>query len=84
MNGNMKRVYFNDKHAIIVDELAKTYCYVSDPNGIVIVKDMLGIFTFHGNLKKQESELISRKYTKDPCISNFHKINKVGSWEPLH
>lgn len=71
----VKRIYFNDRHAIIVDEISRTYCYVSDRLEILIVKDMFGIFLFYDNLIQQERELCKQKYQKDIyMIDRYKKI----------
>ncbi len=71
----LKRIYFNDRHAIIVDETARTYCFITDRLGILKVKDMFGLFIFHENLTQQEKMLRNQKYLKDgDMIDRFRKI----------
>lgn len=51
LKGELKSIYYYNNHAIIVDKVAKEYCYVSDRSGILQVKDMIGFFICHEDLK---------------------------------
>ncbi|MBO1123728.1 hypothetical protein FQS88_17930 [Enterococcus casseliflavus] len=72
---DLKRIYFYNDHAIIVDKSVKEYCYVSDRSGILKVKDMIGFFICHDNLKEKEIQLKNQKYKKvDSMIDRYTKL----------
>lgn len=60
----LKRIYFYNDCALIVDKSAKEYCYVSDRSGILQVKDMIGFFICHEDLKEKEKQLKRQRYEK--------------------
>ncbi|EPH63088.1 hypothetical protein D932_02110 [Enterococcus casseliflavus 14-MB-W-14] len=64
LKNELKRIYFYNEHAIIVDKLAKEYCYVSDRSGILKVKDMIGFFICQEDLKEKEKQLKRQGYKK--------------------
>ncbi|EPH91079.1 MAG: hypothetical protein ACLSIL_06740 [Enterococcus casseliflavus] len=71
----LKRIYFNDKQAIVVDDSAGTYCFVSDSLGIMKVKDMIGYFIFHEDLPKKEKELNAKEYQHEvDMIEKYPKL----------
>ncbi|MGH1842162.1 hypothetical protein ABE867_15845 [Enterococcus gallinarum] len=43
---DLKRIYFYNDYASIVDKSVKEYCCISDRFGILKVKDMIGFFIF--------------------------------------
>lgn len=72
---DLKRIYFYNERAIIVDKSVKEYCYVSDRSGILKVKDMIGFFICHENLKEKEIQLKNQKYKKvDSMIDRYTKL----------
>jgi hypothetical protein len=64
LKNELKRIYFYNEHAIIVDKLAKEYCHVSDRSGILKVKDMIGFFICHDDLTEKEKQLKRQGYKK--------------------
>lgn len=71
----LKRIYFYNEHAIIVDKLEKEYCYVSDRLGILKVKDMIGFFICHEDLREKEKQLKSQNYKNvDLMIDRYLKL----------
>lgn len=64
LKGELKSIYYYNNHAIIVDKVAKEYCYVSDQSGILHVKDMIGFFICHEDLKEKEKQLKRQGYEK--------------------
>lgn len=64
LKNELKRIYFYNEHAIIVDKLEKKYCYVSDRSGILKVKDMIGFFICQEDLKEKEKQLKRQGYKK--------------------
>lgn len=71
----LKRIYFYNNCALIVDKSAKEYCCVSDRLGILKVKDMIGFFICHEDLAEKESQLKSQDYKKvDSMIDRYPKL----------
>ena len=71
----LKRIYFYNDCALIVDKSAKEYCCVSDRLGILKVKDMIGFFICHEDLTEKESQLKSQDYKKvDSMIDWYPKL----------
>lgn len=71
----LKRIYFYNDCAIIVDKSVKEYRYVSDRLGILKVKDMIGFFICHENLIAKENQLKKQKYKKvDSMIERYTKL----------
>jgi len=72
---DLKRIYFYNDHAIIVDKSVKEYCYVSNRLGILKVKDMIGFFICHEDLTEKESQLESQNYKKvNSMIDRYPKL----------
>jgi len=75
LKNELKRIYFYNEHAIIVDKLAKEYCCIKDQLGILKVKDMIGFFICHEDLTEKESQLESQNYKKvNSMIDRYPKL----------
>ncbi|MDB1689717.1 hypothetical protein [Enterococcus casseliflavus] len=71
----LKRIYFYNDRALIVDKSAKEYCYVSDRLGILKAKDMIGFFICHENLTEKENQLKNQKYKQvASMIDRYSKL----------
>ncbi|OTO08307.1 hypothetical protein A5882_003779 [Enterococcus sp. 4E1_DIV0656] len=72
---DLKRIYFYNDHAIIVDKSVKEYCCVTDRQDILKVKDMIGFFICHEDLTEKETQLKSQGYKKvQAMIERYRKI----------
>lgn len=72
---DLKRIYFYNDHAIIVDKSVKEYCCVTDRQDILKVKDMIGFFICHEDLTEKEIQLKNQKYRKvDSMIDRYTKL----------
>ena len=72
---DLKRIYFYNDRALIVDKSAKEFCSVSDQLGVLKVKDMIGFFICHEDLKEKENQLKRQKYKKvDLMIDRYSKL----------